>query len=405
MAIHRRVKNKDTKEVIKSLNLISEKLDGLTARPSIIERVGTIFSNWSQVLMLFVVVFGYIYTVIPVLQKEQVSEQLAKLEMEKSKWDDKIKDVNEVLNIKKIETERLDNLREKLLSELNVIKKEKEKIETDYKSVSIAYVKAKQQIVNSQEVLKSAEQELYEQQKRQLLGKDPILHNYMVVLTKSYDSLGDYKFIFDFDEVEKTNEKLKETIYSPYESGENVLLKLKELINLSNGVDKKAKSRLYNSYKNGLEKHALSLVCPSPNYDAWEAAFKESEKLIEQNITNCIKMKFSKRSTRENWSSFDIKDLKNSDFWSKQSDIYAQECRISIKFNIKDTFTEEWNKITNPCRERVFKVNSIVLDETEVFKLENFGDISPPQLNLIEKNIIERLGLTDSINNIKQVSR
>lgn len=405
MAIPRRERNKDTKEIIRSLNMISEKLDGLSTSPSVIEKVGSIFSNWSQVLMLVVVVFGYVYTVIPVLQKEQVSEQLAKLEMEKSKWDDKVSAINEVLDRKKREAEKLDVLREKLLSDLDVIKKEKEKIEADYNNVNTAYVKTKQQLINSQEVLKNAEQELYEQQKRQLLGKDPLPRSSMVVLRKSYDLLGDFTLTFDFDEVDKTSEKLKETIFAPYEVGEEVLLKLKDLIEISKGVDKQAKHRLHSSYKKGLAKHALSLICPSPNYDAWEATFRESKKLVAPNVARCVDKMFSERAVKESWSKLDIKNLKNSDFWNKQSQIYASGCRFSIESNIRGAFEEEWDKITDPCRERVFKLNSIVLGDIESFKLEKFGDISPPQLSLIESKIVDGLGLTEHSTNLTQNSK
>lgn len=44
-----------------------------------------VIANLSQVLMLIVVVVGYIFTVRPVFQKEVVSEDLARLQIEQRK--------------------------------------------------------------------------------------------------------------------------------------------------------------------------------------------------------------------------------------------------------------------------------------------------------------------------------
>lgn len=75
------------KAIIRLANISAEEKNGSSSG---FGKYSAIIANLSQVLMLIVVVWGYLYTVLPVFQKEKLTEDLARLEIEKSSWEQEI---------------------------------------------------------------------------------------------------------------------------------------------------------------------------------------------------------------------------------------------------------------------------------------------------------------------------
>jgi hypothetical protein len=61
-------------------------------------------SNLSQVGMLLLSIYGFIYVVIPIYQKEQISEDLAKLQIEYKNTTKTIEENNKIISKQKKRT-------------------------------------------------------------------------------------------------------------------------------------------------------------------------------------------------------------------------------------------------------------------------------------------------------------
>jgi DNA repair exonuclease SbcCD ATPase subunit len=89
---------------------------------------------WSQVLMLLVVIFGYLYTVVPVIQHEALQEKAAKLEIDNAEAN------NRLINTSKKQKE-LERRTEQLEADNKIARSELEKI-LDARSALIANLSA-----------------------------------------------------------------------------------------------------------------------------------------------------------------------------------------------------------------------------------------------------------------------
>src|SRR5690606_27817684 len=134
------------------------------------KNVSVIVASFSQVFMLLVVVWGYFYTVVPVFQKEKLTEDLARLEIEKSRWEQEIK--NHARNIQQTQKELslLESDRHELENELNRIRSEKQQAEKTLEQLAVREQDSRVKLQTTAEALADAENQLYEQQRLRLLG-------------------------------------------------------------------------------------------------------------------------------------------------------------------------------------------------------------------------------------------
>ena len=101
-------------------------------------------SQISQIALVFLAIFGYFYTVVPVYQKdllsEQISEkelQLSKLEKELSNYPDKIVNLNSQINGLTSDVEKLESAKDHAASELAQIKLKRDKLEKELNNVQV----------------------------------------------------------------------------------------------------------------------------------------------------------------------------------------------------------------------------------------------------------------------------
>lgn len=394
---YRRKKRQNVEPLKVALKEVNNKLDKLTKPQSKTERLGGILSSYSQFLMLIVVVFGYIYTVIPVLQKEQISEQLAGLEGEKKTWDTKIDDVKKHLYLKQSEVATLESEKRRLSNDISLLEQQKAAIKADFLKVQEEHKGSKKQLSLARGEINKAKSLIVKQLKDQILGNQPIPHNYRSLLS-SYPELSgtknffDIKILWDLSEPEFTHATLStwEQI-KPIKSAEQIVADLEQLIAGSVGIDRAAKEQLLNEYKDGMRENANLLVCPSPEPKEWLATFDESKALINTGVSLCVDALISSRIEKESWSEVYVSTLKETDFWESQSRTYQKSCRALASRKIRDVFSDKWQKMNDPCRERIMKLNNIILEDLTASKLKTFGNLSPPSLSLIKSEINQNM--------------
>lgn len=370
-------KNKNDTAVL--LNKISKQISELSEKKTRYERLGAILANWSQVGMLLVVLYGYVYTVLPVIQKEQIAEQLAELELEKKAWDKQLNEANDEIKNKNKELQQILVSKNQLLADISKLNQEKIETKSDLSKIKDEYTKINIELKKSKESIDTATNDLLEQNKQSLLGKTNLPENYISLFNNSIDA---YE-IFQYEQKDNIKEKLKKIYESPLIYANKSLATLYESYKSAKGVDKIAKYKLYNQYKNGIDKHQMILTCPEPNFEAWEASFVEAKSITDSLITPCIDNHFNERIHNEKWTPDMVSQLKKSEFWPEQTKIYSSSCIIDLKFRLQDIFRKAWDKIESPCKDRLFKVNNIILDDFEPSKLKPFIDISAPSKEFI----------------------
>lgn len=101
-------------------------------------------SQVSQIALVVLAIFGYFYTVVPVYQKdllsEQISEkelQLSKLEKELENYPDKVANLNSQINGLQSDVEQLENAKDHAASELAQIKLKRDELEKALHNVQV----------------------------------------------------------------------------------------------------------------------------------------------------------------------------------------------------------------------------------------------------------------------------
>lgn len=361
------------------LGKISKQIAVLTEKKPKHERLGLVLSNWSQVVMLLVVLYGYVYTVLPVVQKEQIAEQLAELELEKKSWDKQFNEAAHEIEQKNIELKLLLNSKQQLLSDIKSLNKEKEKSRLNLEKIKKEYNRTNMELNKSKASINIATNDLLVQNRESLLGKDRLPENLIVIINNSTTSYG----IFDFEDENSIKKKLEEVYLSPLKYANKNLTDLYNSYKSAKGVNRAAKYKLYIQYKDGIEKHQMNLTCPMPNFEAWEASFIESKSVKKSLVTSCVNNAFNERIKDEKWSQDQVSELKDSAFWPEQEKSYNRSCVFDVKYKIEELFRKEWEKVDEPCKERLLNLNNIILDDYKPSKLKPFTDVTPPSSQLI----------------------
>lgn len=333
--------------------------------------------------MLAVVVIGYFYTVRPVFQKEVVSEDLARLQIEQrktqSKLDEQTKEIEKrEQNIKTLADERknieiqIRDLKDKIA--------QTEKSEIDSKRRA---QKALSEAKTAEKELLAAEGKLYEIKRSAITGKMETPAGTQEYLRHHWENI--QLDIFAAKSGKDVSKKLESTFLQPLYLANLNLEKLKKKLEQSDDKKSSVDKKLMLDYQAGIARHQQALTCPTPDYQAWQEKFQESIQHSKKLVSQCAEKAFEKRISDEKWSIAEVALLKKTDFWKDQSEIYERGCIISVEFSIKRTFQDSWDKADEECKKRRQSVSSIVLGEPLRSELSSFGDLSPPSLELISQ--------------------
>ncbi|MFM5549503.1 hypothetical protein ACET8J_03915 [Aeromonas veronii] len=366
------------------INVLQKSTKTKEPPPSCATKYSTIAANCSQVAMLAIVIWGYFYTVLPVFQKEKLTEDLARLEIERSSWQEKLDSYARDIEESKINLSKLATESKGLEDRLNSIKYEKEQAEKALEILANKEQTSREQLADTAKALREAENQLYEQQRLTLLGKTPIPIESIFLINKSRDTFN----IFGRDAQQAVAEKLHDTFVQPITFVDK---KLEELTTQANSASSKiyrnVQLRLIEEYRKGIQSSAPMLQCPEPNFESWQAEFSRALALGDSMVDGCVDYHFKAREKKEGWSSREVAELKNSDFWEKQRKIFAHSCSITIDYKVSELYRERWTHISDPCEERLHKMSSIALEDGAALNLTPFRDTAPPTESHIKAQI------------------
>ncbi|MBD8254408.1 hypothetical protein IFT96_03415 [Pseudomonas fluorescens] len=366
------------------LHISSSKLESRDKQKIWLDRV-SIAASLAQVVMVVVVVVGYVFTVRPVFQKEVVSEDLARLQLEQRAWARQIEDQKQQLRVGEQKNAVLEEERVELVTSLAGLKQEHETSITQAKEAS---KQARAAIVRAAMLDKSYKEALARQvtfRRAELTGSGKIASPWVKVMKRPY--VGDF---FSYEKGSEVSASLKKINLQPIIAAENVLSELKAgLESATSASSKIVESELVQAYEKGLKKNASLLVCPTPNYDAWQSSFLMAMDRVDHFREECVDSLFRKQAVAQKWSPEVADEIKKSKEWKSTLKQFDSMCLITLRYSASKLFVDAWGKSDEPCKSRYMSASAIVLDEER--NLSQVPEFIPPNVSVIDEDLSSKI--------------
>lgn len=334
-------------------------------------------ANLSQVLMLAVVVVGYVYTVRPVFQKEVISEDLARLQIDQRKLQQQMEKQTDSLLAGEAKNRALADERSSIEGQILVLNQKIAASEKSERDAKARAQKAAAEAMTAESTLARLQSQHYNLKLSSLLGQQELPSNLGLMLQRTWQSLS--VDIFDEKAPDAVAQKLKSTQVQPLDLANSTLKQLEaSAAKHSRDPGGSSDALLAQNYKKGITEHAAELTCPSPPYEQWQVAFQSALSETSQPIRTCIDEAFKQRAIREGWNPSQVESLQKSDFWKQQEGSYRVSCEFSHVYTVKIAFDDAWKAADEPCEERRISVNDIVMGSPVVKKLKVLSIHLPP---------------------------
>lgn len=336
-----------------------------------------IIANVSQVFMLVVVVFGYFYTVRPVFQKEVVSEDLARLQIEQRKLQQQMDKQTESLAAGEARNEELVDQRSAIEGQIATLNQKVIDAEKSARDATRRAGNAAAEAKTAESTLSMLQTQHYGLKVQSLLGELTLPSSMIQILNRSGST---YNLnVFEADEASSVADKLKSLELQPLDLAKATLAQLRtEAAKQAHAPGAALDALLARNYQEGLTRHTEDLTCPTPAYADWQLAFQTAVHASEGNIQKCVSEYWAKRTAKEGWTPSDVRSLQKSDFWKGQELSYRASCEVGYSYILKTTFLDAWAKADEPCEERRMFVNKIVMGAPTKSKLKPMTVAAPP---------------------------
>lgn len=334
-------------------------------------------ANLSQVLMLIVVVFGYIFTVRPVFQKEVVSEDLARLQIEQRKLQQQMDKQSESLAAGEARNKELADHRSAIEGQIATLNQKLVDAEKSARDAKLRAGKAVAEAKTAESSLSMLQNQHYSLKLQSLLGDLKLPGSIVQILTRTEST---YSLnVFKEEQASAVAQKLKSLDLQPVDLAKTTLSQLQtEATKQARAPGGALDALLARNYQDGLTKHEQDLVCPEPVYADWQSAFEAAIKAGEDNIRSCINDYWTERTTKEGWTPSDVASLQKKDFWKEQERSYRASCKVVYGYIMQTAFQKAWAKGDKPCDERRMYVNHIVMGAPIETKLKPLTVANPP---------------------------
>lgn len=336
-----------------------------------------IVTNVSQLLMLVVVVYGYIYTVRPVFQKELVSEDLARLQIEQRKLQQQMDTQTKTLAAGEARNKELADQRSAIEAQVATLNQKVVDAEKSALDATRRAGKAIAEAKTAESALSALRTQHYGLKLQSLLGDLALPSSVVQILNRSGST---YTLkVFEEAEANSIAQKLQSLELQPLDLAKSTLSQLKaEATKQARAPSADVDALLARNYQEGFAKHAKELTCLTPAYANWQSAFLSAMQASEGNIQNCVREYWAERTTQEGWTPSDVRSLQKSDFWKEQERSYRVSCKVSYSYILHTAFRDAWEKADEPCDERRKLVNEIVMDAPIESKLKPMTVAAPP---------------------------
>jgi len=365
---HRFKREKEHESLLKGLEkIILNDKNSTNKQQHWIISFSSVISNLSQFAMLLIIGFGYYYTVLPIFQKELISEENARLTIDKNKL------------IKQIDSLRKDKSmmeQDSIAIEKNLTTLQNEKLLAARKleKTRKKYSKVKKQILTVEDTLQKAKKKLYDELRLTITGQRPMSLEFITFINASL-SLAN----FNRNSKNQVALNLKNNFILPSEVAKQKIKEIKNKLSMSNlDLEKEMLIRLLKEYENGLIKQKNLLKCEIPIFKLWQSSFIDALEVNTSILDMCIKTQYDDLIKFNKWNKQEIKDIKKTNFWKDTRHNFKISCVNQIDREIESFYTKKWQFTSQPCRERLQNISLIILDEIDSSKIMPLRSTTPP---------------------------
>ncbi|WDJ46370.1 hypothetical protein JH286_16160 [Xanthomonas campestris pv. campestris] len=334
-----------------------------------LDRWGGRAANWSQLLTLLLLGFGYFYTVRPVYQKDLLEEQSAKLQIEKEKLErqnalafSKAKTMQESLSELQTRREALQQQNSDLQIQQNSLSREVGKLRQSSRVLDQQLA-----ILNGQNA----------NQREQLLeGHKTLLKGSLLYWARG---VLDDRDILPFS---GGNEGVNRWVNKvPLQPAQVVLGVIdKELADKSYfglPAPQDISKQVVEEFRQGVLTHKDGLMCPNVDRRAWKDAWLRTRQHYLSQLSECVDAGMVSVYRDQGFNLAQFPTLRRTTNWKRQADILANSCRIVAEREAGELFDQAWRGLEQACQARLFNAATIALGGTP--ELPKFPATEPPK--------------------------
>lgn len=318
-----------------------------------IKSVTTIAANIAQVATLAAVIWGYYNTVLPVFQKEEIAEELAKIQSEKKLWDQKLGGYKSEIKEYQNQLTQLNDQKRQYQNSLAELKSQvlqtQESLVSEQQKLKVLQVNSKQLEKN----LVSSERYLYDLLLYSYVGDMPLPKSVVSILQMNYEGT-----LFEKENPNGLAARLQNQFIQPLDMAKQDLNELRSDSVRKSIVSPQVYTRFVSAFEKGLQQNKNHLICPEPNYSSWETSFTESFNYDEELISACAQERI-KLNPR----------LKNESH-------HIHECKFIFDYSVERLFQDRWRDANKPCDKVRMSISSRVLNVNATPVV--FTSVEPP---------------------------
>ncbi|MFA1261854.1 MULTISPECIES: hypothetical protein [Xanthomonas] len=333
-----------------------------------LDRWGGRAANWSQLLTLLLLGFGYFYTVRPVYQKDLLEEQSAKLQMEKEKLERqnalafaKAKTMQESLSELQMRRETLQQQNSDLQMQQSSLSREVGKLRQSSRLLDQQLATLNGQNANQREQL--------------LEGHKTLLKNSLLYWASGV--LAD-RDILPFSGGNETIDRWVNKV--PLQPAQVVLGVIdKEIADQSYfglPAPQDISKQVVEEFRQGVLTHKDGLMCPNVDRRAWKQSWLRTRQRYLSQLSECVDAGMASAYQDQGFNLTQIPVLRKTASWKRQAEILAISCRIVAERESAELFDRAWRNIEQACQARLFKAAEVALGGMP--ELPSFPSTEPP---------------------------
>jgi len=341
-----------------------------------VARLSQLFAQWAQIATLAVVVFGYFYTVRPVFQKERLSEEVAQLQIKRTRSRKELADVQK----------RITEMRTRLTH----AKKENEELQGYFGSLERKQRKLVASASVAERKRKRAIKQLSIEQKR----LDHIHALYVRAAYHIFEERVQMHLSFPF---------LRFRVVFSEDSSKAKIIKemsaavpnIRSLIN--NSLDEfkptnrvRSKHPLWvsrtfqnivNKFRSEFKERGSNIHIARINAQLWADAYFSQLAKARNPRSKCVDKYWEGLAKHENWGAHKLANMRSSkEYGKRQGAIFKGHCSMMGEYRVTRSFSDAWSKYYIEVMNRV---TSILQDITKNVEMRPFPEelLRPPRFH------------------------
>jgi len=315
-------------------------------------------ASWAQVLTFFVVVVGYFYTVVPAFQKERLSEEVARLEIERERSITNIDHIKAsasrmqlVLDNMKASRDRLQTENSNLLARQRALMASASEADGQRREANRRLAVEKKRLKETNDVYLKAVKDRFALDFQMSLF--PILDNGI-----------------DFSKAKSQQElasRIRDGFSDPIGKIDKIIDDMSEGDAGSGQVDSVASmafKRVSDEFQASYKGRKKNVVIAPINGDLWAAAYFDQLAKAKAGELQCVNAYWTGLAKAKKWTKAQLNQLQHdAAYGPKQSLVFQRTCSVMAEYSILSSFMKAWGDYMQEYVRRLSSVPQAVMDD------------------------------------------